>query len=331
MSTAKKRITWIDTAKGIGVVLVVFGHLLGDSNLQKIYKLIYSFHVPLFFITAGFVSNNSTTKSSEGRGLFKKRFYRVLLPAIIFLVITLPVDILRSTPFDDIIFLNGKLGFNDACWFFIVLFEVEVFYKLLMKQEKRLKNKVLMLIISLFMGYFVYVNDIMIPFGLDRAILGYAFYMIGSLLRDIKDSKFVKKIDNNYCRVLLFILSFTLWLFTGMILNIKVSMYNLILGNYWCFVLSGLFGTIVCYFIAMFFDRHTSIFKEISYNSVLIVCSHYFLKYYFSVFMKYFNLNFTYRYDLFAIIFVVVVISMYQKISKVVDKKIPVLNGKYKE
>ena len=51
---------WVNSAKGIGVVLVIIGHLLYSSNLPMINKFIYAFHMPLFFILSGFVQGANT-------------------------------------------------------------------------------------------------------------------------------------------------------------------------------------------------------------------------------------------------------------------------------
>jgi len=57
------RITWLDSAKGIGIILVVIGHALGgliDSALgtrvpgfREAFFAIYTFHMPLFFLLSG--------------------------------------------------------------------------------------------------------------------------------------------------------------------------------------------------------------------------------------------------------------------------------------
>ena len=53
----KKRLEWLDIAKGIGILLVVIGHCFPDaSSLEGISvpvyrvlsQIIYSFHMPLF-------------------------------------------------------------------------------------------------------------------------------------------------------------------------------------------------------------------------------------------------------------------------------------------
>src|SRR5512144_3032083 len=49
----KKRLEYIDIAKGIGILLVVMGH--NDFSLVSpfFYKFIYAFHMPLFFFLSG--------------------------------------------------------------------------------------------------------------------------------------------------------------------------------------------------------------------------------------------------------------------------------------
>ncbi len=50
------RIHSIDIAKGIGIILVILGHLIKNYNnilFGGIHDWIYSFHMPLFFILSG--------------------------------------------------------------------------------------------------------------------------------------------------------------------------------------------------------------------------------------------------------------------------------------
>jgi fucose 4-O-acetylase-like acetyltransferase len=53
VTTATKRVAYIDIAKGIGIILVVMGH--NDFALISpfAHKLIYSFHMPMFFFMSG--------------------------------------------------------------------------------------------------------------------------------------------------------------------------------------------------------------------------------------------------------------------------------------
>jgi fucose 4-O-acetylase-like acetyltransferase len=67
------RVTWIDAAKGFAIALVVFGHVLGGTLARgwlddagpwkKVYNYIYLFHMPLFFMVAGFFCIEAMRKS----------------------------------------------------------------------------------------------------------------------------------------------------------------------------------------------------------------------------------------------------------------------------
>ncbi|ARU94546.1 acyltransferase family protein [Tatumella citrea] len=52
-SEIKKRVEWIDISKGIAIILVVAGHIL-TGNLKY---LIFTFHMPFFFILSGYLQN----------------------------------------------------------------------------------------------------------------------------------------------------------------------------------------------------------------------------------------------------------------------------------
>jgi len=71
-----KRIEYIDIARGIGILLVVLGH--NDFGYISLfgYKLIYSFHMPLFFFLSGYFLNVNIPFLS----FVKKRFDTLLKP-----------------------------------------------------------------------------------------------------------------------------------------------------------------------------------------------------------------------------------------------------------
>ena len=63
----------IDIAKGIGIILVVWGHVIqvsaGEGNFDywgnSIFEIIYSFHMPLFIFLSGFTASYSLNKRSH--------------------------------------------------------------------------------------------------------------------------------------------------------------------------------------------------------------------------------------------------------------------------
>lgn len=86
----RERLDYIDSAKGVGSLLVIVGHhLLMSDNLIM---WINSFHMPLFFILTGFLSKvRSTPQSATDSGDFpkslKKKASSLLYPYVTFSVI----------------------------------------------------------------------------------------------------------------------------------------------------------------------------------------------------------------------------------------------------
>lgn len=72
---------WLDTAKGIGIILVIIGH-----SMFPMHTLIDSFHMPLFFVLSGLTfSAKSTFRSFVAK---KQNVYFFLLPFGVYYLIS---------------------------------------------------------------------------------------------------------------------------------------------------------------------------------------------------------------------------------------------------
>lgn len=86
----QKRIDYIDTAKGLLIILVIFGHalLFNVSDCTKQYyfilKVIYSFHMAAFLILSGIVFNITKWCSLSCLLFIKTKIYRIIIPYIFF-------------------------------------------------------------------------------------------------------------------------------------------------------------------------------------------------------------------------------------------------------
>lgn len=69
------RISWIDMAKGYGILLVIFAHLDIASEIRT---WIYSFHMPLFFFLSGYVFK----EEYEPMIFLKKKVKSIVIPYV---------------------------------------------------------------------------------------------------------------------------------------------------------------------------------------------------------------------------------------------------------
>lgn len=67
----KNRINYFDIAKGIGMLCVILGHL----SLSAINMVVFTFHMPLFFIISGYFM-----KKQDTRLVIHKKFRQLLIP-----------------------------------------------------------------------------------------------------------------------------------------------------------------------------------------------------------------------------------------------------------
>ena len=89
----RKRLTYLDMAKGIGIFLVILGHI--EYIREDTLKWISSFHMPLFFVIGGILAYE---KRKEGRPLFSALAARArgtLVPYAAFTIMLLTMNTLE--------------------------------------------------------------------------------------------------------------------------------------------------------------------------------------------------------------------------------------------
>ena len=201
MQLMRPRYYWVDAAKVIGIFLVYYAHVLqttyrfSTDTIFFQYKLIYSFHVPLFFFLSGFFYKKSEYSTLTELGvLFQKRIFPVFLFGGISLVVWLLYSYLFFGEMDIKYILSNTLGylyghpaFNAAIWFLVCLFMAEVWAALLLPKINSVLQGVL---ISCFVLYFAYSLTItpefedffILPMNfwyIHESVMAFGFYSMG--------------------------------------------------------------------------------------------------------------------------------------------------------
>ena len=83
INAIRNRKEWIDISKGIGIILVVIGHVVSEQSIAL--RFIDLFHMPLFFIISGYLFNESNVRSFSTFSI--GRVKRLLVPFSFFLII----------------------------------------------------------------------------------------------------------------------------------------------------------------------------------------------------------------------------------------------------
>jgi len=124
-----KRIDSIDIAKGILIILVVVAHVFQSGY---VHDLIYSFHMPAFFIISGMLLRYKNTTQKPMCDLLKSRLRSIAVPFCFFEIYGCVTNILRFGFAQNIkgyIYNTLTCHFNNGVnWFLFSLFWSEIIF-----------------------------------------------------------------------------------------------------------------------------------------------------------------------------------------------------------
>ena len=175
-----KRKEWIDILKGIGIILVAIGHIYSN---QIVYNWLYSFHMPLFFLAAGWVYKEKTILTD-----IKRRIQTIVVPYFSFGFLTIIYYQILERRFRDsnISFLDSvlgllsgsciNLGFNIHLWFLPCFFLTVILFNMIVNWVGRKTAYVVVALMSL-----IYIIFPMPEWfwGFNRVFKYIGFYAVG--------------------------------------------------------------------------------------------------------------------------------------------------------
>ncbi|MDD2389431.1 MAG: acyltransferase [Desulfobacterales bacterium] len=119
-------IAMIDVLKGALIIAVITGHILQGRLSRNFFRfLIYSFHMPLFFATSGYLLSYSLPGSLSGKALIKKYYGRVVQPWLVawaaYSVLAVHDSLTIETVVDSLIFPYYHLWYVPTLIVFIIV------------------------------------------------------------------------------------------------------------------------------------------------------------------------------------------------------------------
>jgi acyltransferase len=283
---SKERTAWIDIARGIGIIFVIYGHTLGPMGFRY---LIYAFHMPLFFFLSGLVFKNREGESYPVS--LKKDLKRIIIPYFIFAFISLGLWWLNLNSNNQTVnsltkqiigifygnASNGYLAINTVLWFLPCLFLVKQIFWFLSKLNT--KALILTLLIFSIIGFIssVFFSQIRLPFGLESALTGIVFFGAGYLWNNLPvrlNSIFTKY---NLFLIIVFIfltiyfadLNFQVY---GLQIDIRLNRLN----NYFYFYIAAFSGILATILTSKLINRN-KILEYLGQKTLVLFIWHYFV------------------------------------------------------
>lgn len=321
------RIKWVDAAKALGIFLVFWGHVLysGSEVASIINRAIYSFHMPMFFILSGYVLKPDSKSFKE---YLKNKVKRILLPALIVYIFTLPLyfyslDYSTVTAYSIIVqvfYVIGTCAYNVPIWFFFCMFQVLMVSKLIDLSNASNKKIIIAAISFLILAFVLYALNwkYFNIFGFNKLVLGLFFYSFGIILKRFDFESHIKQIGLS---------AIPLWILTGVVLNAKCTMYGMVLGNFWLFIFSSISGTFAFFLLSKYF-KDIDFVCDYARWTIFIVCSHCVFVTLVQELAHYLSIRGTYVFDIIGLFYVVLIMITYKYVCQFVEQKFPVLIGK---
>lgn len=261
----KQRIEYLDYVRGVAILLVVLGHMYSVEDPIRV--LIYSFHMPLFFIISGFFAN----KDSGLLELIKKKFKTLMIPYFAFGGVIMIIMYVTNGYDNELAvyiqhFISG-VG-RDALWFLLCLFLIEIIFNIVMKLKYTTLQTVVFLILFIIGLYGEYINhNIIVMITLMRAFVGLGFYALGYYTY-----KYISKINMPY-----FIL-IALFLFNCFLAfeNTWIDLWALRFGNRLIYITCSVLGSISMILIFKKLgdsNRFKYVFKFFGSNTLTIMAT----------------------------------------------------------
>lgn len=301
------RIDFLDVSRGVGILLVVMGHVIGEGNKtftesDSVYAWIYSFHMPLFFIISGILLGLSLSKNTGDKYEKKTKslIRHLLIPYFLWTAVYFILDSRSLNSFSYLAeWLVCTISFRGKApiWFAGALFWAELAALFICRfTEKKdrcdnetkagphIQQKSLLLITAavFFLSAIVwsfYNHNLPENQALDyfeiavfRGVLCLGFVLAGLLLQK------TGIIFNDSKKTTVFFAVMTLaGLFLFCRFNSGTNLHTFSIGNIYVFIASGTAGSLAVLELSKFACRRfrLNMIKTIGKNSMGIMCLHY--------------------------------------------------------
>lgn len=292
-----RRFDYVDIAKGLGIMLVIMGHIEHDFV-----PFCGSVHIPLFFVVSGYLYDIDKTEHRTFGENVSKRVKRLVIPYFIynlllyakyilkhFLSHTLSLEVgveslvgfcyssallYKDVPleqnFEGFVFGNGPLWFLTAMAVSSVIFYGIIYFVL--KHRFDLK-KVLMSGVVLGVTSWILCRylPIYLPWSAEMALIGAIFMLFGMCLRKYDA---IERFGNKLVIPVIFIIVFALLHYVNGSANMAIQSYGKYMSIY---VIMGIIGSVIMLYLSLLVEKSRILNKAISYigqNTLIILALH---------------------------------------------------------
>lgn len=200
MEAKKRRLEYVDVAKGIGIICIILGHL----GLASVNKVVFTFYVPIFFLITGYFTNSNRSTND----FIKNKVRTLIVPYFITSAVIIILGTLEGMGEG-----NAKIAFSEwlcaalygagdtyttpfyirgigAIWFLWATFWGSIFLRISLKFHKLIR---IVFVIGLFILGRELKKWFWFPLSIQAGACATLFMYIGYLFRQSEEK--LKKIS----------------------------------------------------------------------------------------------------------------------------------------
>lgn len=277
----KQRLSYIDQAKGIGILLIVLGHV--TWSIDDFSNFASYFRVVIFYIISGFLQSLSVN-SVDLRNKAKSLLIPYTVFSILFILLNIIKNLFKGSDFNTIVsslvleIINfSTLRGNSSLWFFPTLFIALVTHNYLMDRKLRFFMLICVPFVAVFFSKTFFINSIgsfskfeyccyCVYLTLSKSMVAWWFFELSYIT-------FKKVFHIN--KILPICALIGGYFLTAYLENSAIEINNFKFGNYpfLFFVFGVLFSYSVIY--GLFLLKKEFLFLQFAgINSLFIMCTH---------------------------------------------------------
>ncbi len=290
------RLEFIDIAKGLGIMLVIMGHIEHDYV-----PFCGSVHIPMFFVIAGYLCDLTKYEDKSCGFVVAKRCKRLLIPYFVYNMVLylkylaklilshgtvkealsaflgfiysasiLLKDVPANENFEGFVFGNGPLWFLTAMAASSAIFYCIIYYVL----KHRFDMKKIALSAALLIAAswtLLQLLPVYLPWSFEMSLVGCVFMLFGLVLRNFNAAEFIK--SHIYVPVIALVAFALLHHFNGSA-NMAICVYGKSLVVY---VILGMLGSVLMLWLAFLIEKSALLGRAVAYvgrNTLIILAFH---------------------------------------------------------
>lgn len=200
MLSQKKRLTYIDIFRGIGIVFMVMGHI-GFGDFFDFF--IHAFHMPMFFFVSGMFYKKKSETELKTIDYIKIKAKSLLVPYIVVGLLHYVIwmfvnwDNISPDPLIHLLWINTTNLPMGSIWFLTALFITQVVYFFIDRYvASAIIKNILIIIISLLGNFETIILPFRLPYSIGPAFVGVGLFHIAHILVEHSENIRIKKMLN---------------------------------------------------------------------------------------------------------------------------------------